>query len=121
MRQGFGVRGPRRLFRPRVVDLSFISLTAVASALAGLTCTGGDLILLVKPQFEVGPEGLGSGGVVRDPSLRDETVVAAELSLEEVPPGLRGRIESPIKGGDGDVEYLVWAVEGASPTSEATS
>ncbi len=76
-----------------VADLSFISLRLVLPALAGCTEPDGDLALMVKPQFEVGKERVGAGGVVREPELRAEAVLdvaatAAELGLGR---GRRGR------------------------------
>ena len=81
-------RGPRPHQRPRprprsssaepvdlvVGDLSFISLTLVLDALIAVTAADGDLVLMVKPQFEVGKDRVGKGGVVRDPALRAEAV-----------------------------------------------
>ena len=91
-----------------VADLSFISLTLVLPALAPLLADGGDLILLVKPQFEVGAARLGKGGIVRDPALREQAVRrVAEAAFSQ---GLEahGRLTSPILGGDGNEEYLLW-------------
>ncbi len=93
-----------------VADLSFISLTLVLPALVPLLTPGGDLVCLVKPQFEVGVEKLGRGGVVRNADSRREAlrrVVAAAQSL-----GLReaGRIDSPILGMTGNQEVLEWLV-----------
>ena len=93
-----------------VADLSFISLTLVLPALVPLLTPGGDLVCLVKPQFEVGVEKLGRGGVVRNADARREAlrrVVAAAQSL-----GLRdaGRMDSPILGMTGNQEFLEWLV-----------
>lgn len=90
-----------------VADLSFISLTLVLPALAPLLRPDGDMIVLVKPQFEVGVGHLGKGGIVRDPALREQAVrrvtdAAAALGLER-----HGRLTSPILGGDGNQEYLL--------------
>lgn len=91
-----------------VCDLSFISLRLVVGALAGLATPDADFVLMVKPQFEVGRERLGSGGVVRDPALRAAAVVevveaarAAGLALQDV-------VASPLPGPSGNVEYFVW-------------
>jgi 23S rRNA (cytidine1920-2'-O)/16S rRNA (cytidine1409-2'-O)-methyltransferase len=91
-----------------VGDLSFISLTLVLPALAAVVAPGADLLLMVKPQFEVGRERLGAGGVVRDPALRTsavQTVVDSALAL-----GLRVRdvVPSPLPGPHGNVEYFLW-------------
>jgi 23S rRNA (cytidine1920-2'-O)/16S rRNA (cytidine1409-2'-O)-methyltransferase len=90
-----------------VADLSFISLVTVAPALARCTAPDGDLVLLVKPQFEAGRPRIGKGGVVRDPSVH-------RAVLHEVRDGLRDAgvfvvdvIVSPLKGADGNVEFLV--------------
>jgi 23S rRNA (cytidine1920-2'-O)/16S rRNA (cytidine1409-2'-O)-methyltransferase len=91
-----------------VADLSFISLRTVLPALAACTRVGGDLLPMVKPQFEVGRDRLGSGGVVRDPRLRrdalgDVVAVARDLGLV-----LRGAVASPLPGPSGNVEYFLW-------------
>jgi 23S rRNA (cytidine1920-2'-O)/16S rRNA (cytidine1409-2'-O)-methyltransferase len=97
------------LFDMVVVDVSFISLTLVLPALATLAQPDGDVVVLVKPQFEVGQVGLGKGGIVRDPALRNASVgrvIDAALSASRMQ--FRGRMASPIEGGDGNVEFLVW-------------
>ncbi|WP_410627535.1 TlyA family RNA methyltransferase [Amycolatopsis sp. cmx-8-4] len=91
-----------------VGDLSFISLKLVLPALVDCVREGADLVPMVKPQFEVGKDRLGSGGVVRDPGLRAESVLnvldeAAKLGLS-----LRGVTASPLPGPSGNVEYFVW-------------
>ena len=97
-----------------VADLSFISLRLVLPALLACTAADGDLLPMVKPQFEVGREQLGSGGVVRDPALRTQAVlgivgVATELGL-----GLRDVVASPLPGPSGNVEYFLWLRAGAT-------
>lgn len=91
-----------------VADLSFISLTLVLPSLAPLLDDNGDLVCLVKPQFEVGVNKLGKGGIVRNAGERESALTrvaerAAVCGLRE-----RGRMESPITGGDGNVEFLLW-------------
>jgi 23S rRNA (cytidine1920-2'-O)/16S rRNA (cytidine1409-2'-O)-methyltransferase len=98
-----------------VADLSFISLRLVLPALTACTAPDGDLALMVKPQFEVGKERVGAGGVVRDPELRAEAVldvaaVAAGLGL-----GVAGVTASPLPGPSGNVEFFLWFRRGASP------
>jgi 23S rRNA (cytidine1920-2'-O)/16S rRNA (cytidine1409-2'-O)-methyltransferase len=95
-----------------VVDVSFISLGTIASRLAEMADQGGDLIALIKPQFEVGRENLGRGGVVRDTAARSRAVAATLESLSRAGLGPLGLIRSPIAGGDGNVEYLVWLRKG---------
>ncbi len=110
---GLSVRGldPATIGGPAdlvVADLSFISLTAVMSDLARLCVADGDLVLLVKPQFEVGRERLGKGGVVRSPALRAEAVRVVAAAAEEARLRPFGLIRSPLTGGHGNVEYLLW-------------
>lgn len=91
-----------------VADLSFISLQLVMPDLAGLVSPGGDLLLLVKPQFEVGRNRLGSSGVVRDPGLRAAAVEAVARAGQSA--GLRAHDvrASRWPGPSGNVEYFVW-------------
>jgi 23S rRNA (cytidine1920-2'-O)/16S rRNA (cytidine1409-2'-O)-methyltransferase len=93
-----------------VCDVSFIGLAKVLAAPLQLTGRGAHLIALVKPQFEVGPERVGKGGVVRHPQARAEAAAAvgAWLGLEGW--SVQGEVESPIAGGDGNLEILLWAV-----------
>ncbi|MDF8264198.1 TlyA family RNA methyltransferase [Luteipulveratus flavus] len=91
-----------------VSDLSFISLTLVMAQLADLTAPTGHLVVLVKPQFEVGRQALGKGGVVRSGRLRADAVrdvVDAARSHDLAPHGLA---PSPLVGGTGNQEYLLW-------------
>jgi 23S rRNA (cytidine1920-2'-O)/16S rRNA (cytidine1409-2'-O)-methyltransferase len=102
-----------------VADLSFISLRLVLPALTACTAGDGDLALMVKPQFEVGRERVGAGGVVRDPVLRAEAVldvaeVAGGLGL-----GVAGVTASPLPGPSGNVEFFVWFRRGAPPADPA--
>lgn len=90
-----------------VVDLSFISLTLVVPKLSVFLERGADVILLVKPQFEVGPENLGSGGIVRDPGLREDALKKVERACWEAGFTVAGSVDSPVEGGDGNKEYLL--------------
>ena len=94
-----------------VADLSFISLCTVAPALAGLSKDGADLVLLVKPQFEVGKGQVGRGGIVKDPRLHIDALekVIACLGAEDLP--VRAVCDSPITGAKGNREFFVWAVK----------
>jgi 23S rRNA (cytidine1920-2'-O)/16S rRNA (cytidine1409-2'-O)-methyltransferase len=92
------------------VDLSFISLCSVAAHLSGLANQGADLILLTKPQYEVGRSWVGRG-VVRDESLRLESLTKVTDCIAEAGLLTKGVIESPILGAQGNLEYLVWAVK----------
>lgn len=91
-----------------VADLSFISLALVFPALAACCAPGADLLPMVKPQFEVGKQRVGSGGVVRDPALRAEAVCAAAAAAAEQGLHLRGVVASPLPGPSGNVEYFLW-------------
>lgn len=92
-----------------VMDVSFISQALILPQLPALLKPSGQLLSLVKPQFEVGPEGIGKGGLVRDakyyPEVRERiTALCENLGLE-----VKEYIDSPIKGGDGNREFLLWA------------
>lgn len=88
------------------IDVSFISLTLVLPAVVRLIAPGGRIIALIKPQFEVGPAGVGKGGIVRDPrqhrvaALR---VAAAGRELGLLPDAI---VPSPVKGTEGNQEFL---------------
>ena len=91
-----------------VCDASFIGLATVLAAPLSLAAPAADLVALIKPQFEVGREGVGKGGIVRDPALREQANRRAADWLA-AQPGWRvlGIVESPIAGADGNIEYLM--------------
>lgn len=95
-----------------VADLSFISLRLVIDALASATKPGGSLVLMVKPQFEVGREHLNRTGVVTDPQLRQSSVEAVIASARVAGLNLRGLARSPLPGQDGNVEFFLWLMAG---------
>jgi 23S rRNA (cytidine1920-2'-O)/16S rRNA (cytidine1409-2'-O)-methyltransferase len=95
-----------------VGDLSFISLTRVLDALVAVTEEDGDLVLMVKPQFEVGRDRVGKGGVVRDPALRAEAVTAVAEAAAGRGWGARGVAVSPLPGPSGNVEFFLWLRHG---------
>jgi 23S rRNA (cytidine1920-2'-O)/16S rRNA (cytidine1409-2'-O)-methyltransferase len=99
------LEGPVELI---VADLSFISLRLVLPAFAACAASGADLIPMVKPQFEVGRQQLGRGGVVRDPELREQAILDVVHSAEQRGFGLRGVVASPLPGPSGNVEYFAW-------------
>ena len=102
-----------------VGDLSFISLSLVLDALIGVTREDGDLALMVKPQFEVGKDRVGKGGVVRDLDLRAEAVVAVAAEAARRGWGARAVTTSPLPGPSGNVEFFLWLRrEPASVTEE---
>ncbi|MEE1622533.1 TlyA family RNA methyltransferase [Zafaria sp. Z1313] len=112
VREGYNVRhleaadlgGPVDLV---VADLSFISLTLVMAPLAAATRPGGDLVLMVKPQFEVGRENLSRTGVVTDPGWRRRAVEAVIDSARSAGLALRGLARSPLPGQDGNAEFFL--------------
>nr|WP_296074459.1 TlyA family RNA methyltransferase [uncultured Actinoplanes sp.] len=91
-----------------VADLSFISLRLVLPALAACTAPDGDLALMVKPQFEVGKDRVGAGGVVRDWRLRAEAVLDVASAAAGLGLGVAGVTASPLPGPSGNVEFFVW-------------
>lgn len=97
-------------YRPDLIvaDLSFISLRLVLPALAGVVDPHGDLVLMVKPQFEVGRESLGRGGVVRDPELWEQSVNAVSRTAGDIGWQERSRARSPLPGPSGNVEFFLW-------------
>ncbi|MCU1675259.1 MAG: putative rane protein [Frankiales bacterium] len=101
-----------------VGDLSFISLGIVLPALAGVVAADGDLVLMVKPQFEVGKERIPAGGVVRDPLVRAQAVRGVAGEAAALGLGVRGVTASPLPGPAGNVEYFLWLSAGAPPLDE---
>jgi len=97
-----------------VGDLSFISLTLVLPALVAVADADADLVLLVKPQFEVGRERLGSGGVVRSADQRAEAVLAVAGVAAGLGLGVRGVARSPLPGPSGNVEFFLWLRRGTA-------
>jgi 23S rRNA (cytidine1920-2'-O)/16S rRNA (cytidine1409-2'-O)-methyltransferase len=95
-----------------VGDLSFISLVLVLDALMGVTRDDGDLALMVKPQFEVGKDRVGKGGVVRDPELRAEAVLGVAAAAATRGWGARAVTVSPLPGPSGNVEFFLWLRHG---------
>jgi 23S rRNA (cytidine1920-2'-O)/16S rRNA (cytidine1409-2'-O)-methyltransferase len=94
-----------------VCDASFISLTLVLAAALDLARPGAHLIALIKPQFEVGPDRVGKGGIVRDPALHDEVCASIRSWLEaDRHWRVLGIEPSPISGADGNREFLIAAV-----------
>ncbi len=91
-----------------VMDVSFISATLVAPAVAPLLLPDGKMIVLVKPQFEVGRGQVGKGGIVRDPELHRAACARVSAAMEAL--GFRTRLmESPILGAEGNKEFLLYA------------
>jgi len=89
------------------IDVSFIPLKLILPAAA--TFLHGELVALIKPQFEVGKADVGKGGIVRDEIKRAAAVDAVVAFAREIGFEVRGLIESPVKGAEGNVEYLMYA------------
>ncbi|GGC61450.1 TlyA family RNA methyltransferase [Hoyosella rhizosphaerae] len=96
-----------------VADLSFISLELVLPAFARCAKLGADVLPMVKPQFEVGKERLGSGGVVRDSAMRREVVVKVACAAVAHGFDVRDVVASPLPGPSGNVEYFLWLTKAA--------
>jgi 23S rRNA (cytidine1920-2'-O)/16S rRNA (cytidine1409-2'-O)-methyltransferase len=91
-------------------DLAFISLIKAIGPALGLAASGCDLVALVKPQFEVGRQGIGKGGIVRDPDLRKQALDQVIAHIDAMGSWhVCDQCESPITGGDGNVEFLIHA------------
>jgi len=89
-----------------VVDVSFISVTKILPSLVGLLQADGRLIVLIKPQFEVGRGEVGKGGIVRDPEKHARVIEEIKQAAAELALAARNLIESPLRGADGNVEFL---------------
>ncbi|MCZ2820205.1 TlyA family RNA methyltransferase [Modestobacter sp. VKM Ac-2977] len=102
-----------------VADLSFISLRLVLPALTGCAGPDAELLPMVKPQFEVGRDRLGSGGVVRDPAHRADAVATVAAAAAELGWGTAGVVASPLPGPAGNVEFFLWLRRDAPPPDQA--
>lgn len=94
-----------------VSDVSFIALTKALPMALGLAAPGADLVALIKPQFEAGRDFVGKGGLVKDPEIIARCEREVVEFLEASGWTVNGLTESPITGGDGQVERLVWATK----------
>ncbi|MBA2350171.1 MAG: TlyA family RNA methyltransferase [Solirubrobacterales bacterium] len=96
-----------------VADVSFISLTKILPAVLACLADRYDALVMVKPQFEVGRERLGKGGVVRDPALRRETLLAVAAAAQAAGAAVLGLASSGLPGPKGNRESFLWLAEGA--------
>ena len=92
-----------------VADVSFISLAKAMPAALALAADGADLLALVKPQFEVGRAKVGKGGIVSDTAARTEALEAVKAFIASSGWIVQATADSPIEGGDGNHEFLLWA------------
>jgi len=100
---------PGRTFELIVGDLSFISMLGELPRIAAWLAPGGQLLLLIKPQFELGKKALNKGGLVKDPKQYAELEARARDAIAPLKLTLRDYFESPITGGDGNTEFFLWA------------
>jgi 23S rRNA (cytidine1920-2'-O)/16S rRNA (cytidine1409-2'-O)-methyltransferase len=91
-----------------VGDVSFISMTLILPQLPALLANSGDLLLLIKPQFEVGPGNIGKGGIVRDPALYRSVEAKFRENAQLLGLTVKAWLDSPITGGDGNREFFIW-------------
>jgi 23S rRNA (cytidine1920-2'-O)/16S rRNA (cytidine1409-2'-O)-methyltransferase len=98
-----------------VMDISFISLTKVLPAVLALAAPEFDCLAMVKPQFEVGRDRVGKGGVVRDPSLRRDAVASVAACGTSLGCAVMGFAPSGLPGPAGNLETFVWLAEGSRP------
>ena len=104
-----------------VIDVSFISLEKVLPAVLPFLKPVAGLVALIKPQFEVGKEFIGKGGIVRDEEARSAAVERVRAMFRDSGLQEKGVIPSPITGQDGNVEYLIYAVSRAANSSPSTT
>jgi 23S rRNA (cytidine1920-2'-O)/16S rRNA (cytidine1409-2'-O)-methyltransferase len=102
---------PRQAFDLIVADLSFISLTLVLPAIVPLLLPTRDLLLLVKPQFELQPSDIGKGGLVTDPVAHGHVAARMRAACDKRGLELRDYFESTVAGGDGNREHFLWATK----------
>ena len=95
-----------------VIDVSFISLRLILPAVARWVGPAADVVALIKPQFEAGPESVGKGGIVRDVAVRQRVLVEMLDWAAAHSWGVAGLVRSSLVGADGNVEYLVWLRRG---------
>jgi 23S rRNA (cytidine1920-2'-O)/16S rRNA (cytidine1409-2'-O)-methyltransferase len=95
-----------------VADLSFISLRTVAPNLCALAAVDAEFVLLVKPQFEAGRARLGRGGIVRDPAVHAAVLAEVVAGLDAERLGVQQLVPSPLRGAEGNVEFLAYARQG---------
>lgn len=105
-----------------VADLSFISVRSVAPALVAVTDASGDIVVLIKPQFEAGRAEASRGrGVIRHPDVWRRTLAGAIDAMEDAGAANMGVMVSPLRGADGNVEFLAWFRPGAHSPDERAS
>lgn len=99
------------------IDVSFISLEMILPAAISIGAPGVEIVALIKPQFEAGREKIGKGGIVRDPEIRREVVERITTFVSTLGLEVAGVIESPVRGAEGNVEFLMYAHQEVGPVS----
>ena len=101
-----------------VVDVAFISLRHVLPAIARVLAAHGNVVALVKPQFEAGPRDVGNGGVVRDPRTWQRVLLEVATAASTVGLHPAGLVASPVRGHAGNVEFLLWLRAPSRPAEQ---
>jgi 23S rRNA (cytidine1920-2'-O)/16S rRNA (cytidine1409-2'-O)-methyltransferase len=101
-----------------VVDVSFISLQKVIPKVIGFVSGGGEIIALIKPQFEVSRKEVGKGGVVRDEVKRNSVVEKIKREMESMSLDIQGVMQSPITGPKGNIEFFIYSINLIDRVSE---
>ncbi|GFN30554.1 TlyA family RNA methyltransferase [Paenibacillus xylaniclasticus] len=109
--------GPQPTFAS--IDVSFISLKLILPALSGLLANGGEVVALIKPQFEAGREKVGKSGVVREPSVHEEVLSTVLQFAGSEGYQFKGLTFSPITGGEGNIEFLAYWLYTGEASSES--
>jgi 23S rRNA (cytidine1920-2'-O)/16S rRNA (cytidine1409-2'-O)-methyltransferase len=94
------------------IDVAFISLRLVLPVVVRWLEPRGDVVALVKPQFEAGREAVGKGGVVRNSAVHRAVLRSVAEASQEVGLGVQGIVRSPLRGPKGNVEFFLWAIKG---------
>lgn len=103
------------------VDVSFISLTKILIPARNLLKKGGSMACLIKPQFEAGKDKVGKKGVVREPEIHEEVIKKVIDFADLIGFSVKGLTNSPIKGPEGNIEYLVYLVKEKEPDDDVLS
>jgi 23S rRNA (cytidine1920-2'-O)/16S rRNA (cytidine1409-2'-O)-methyltransferase len=111
-REALGNDMPAGGFDVVAADVSFISLTLLLQPVASLLTDDGHALLLVKPQFELQPGQIGKSGIVRDPASHREVEQRIRDACRDAHLDVAGWFDSPVRGGDGNHEFFVWARPG---------
>ncbi|MCS1350791.1 TlyA family RNA methyltransferase [Mechercharimyces sp. CAU 1602] len=111
------LQGPTPNFA--TIDVSFISLSHILPPLYRMLQADGEVVALIKPQFEAGRDAVGKKGIVRDPATHRDVLTKVTRMAMEIGYDVLGLAPSPIRGGEGNVEFLAYLKKGLAPTGEA--